>query len=78
MDGVGLRDVQLLMGHKGIAMTCRYSHLAPSHQLAAIRRLDGWGKEPRMNEKQTGTTIDTSLSEAVQQRVKSEVQVIVQ
>jgi integrase len=27
MDGVGLRDVQELMGHKAITMTCRYAHL---------------------------------------------------
>jgi len=39
MAGVGLREVQELMGHKTIAMTCRYSHLAPDHQLAAVERL---------------------------------------
>ena len=33
MAGVAVRDVQELMGHKTIAMTCRYAHLAPSHQL---------------------------------------------
>ena len=27
------------MGHKSIAMTVRYSHLAPTHQLAAVERL---------------------------------------
>ena len=31
MAGVDLRTVQELMGHKTIAMTVRYSHLAPSH-----------------------------------------------
>jgi hypothetical protein len=40
MSGVGLRDVQELMGHKTIAMTCRYAHVAPSHQLEAVRKLD--------------------------------------
>jgi len=43
MDGVGLGDVQKLMGHRTIAMTCRYVHLAPKHLLDAVRRLDGWG-----------------------------------
>jgi integrase len=44
MAGVDLRTVQELMGHKTIAMTCRYSHLAPKHQQDAISRLDGWGQ----------------------------------
>ena len=39
MAGVDLRTVQELMGHKTIAMTCRYAHLAPSHKLAAVERL---------------------------------------
>jgi len=39
MRGVDLRTVQELMGHKTIAMTCRYTHLAPTHQLAAVERL---------------------------------------
>jgi len=39
MAGVDLRTVQELMGHKTIAMTCRYAHLAPSHTLAAVERL---------------------------------------
>ncbi len=39
MAGVDLRTVQELMGHKSIAMTVRYSHLAPTHQLAAVERL---------------------------------------
>jgi integrase len=44
MAGVPLRTVQELMGHKTIAMTCRYAHLAPQHQLDAVLKLDGWGK----------------------------------
>ena len=39
MEGVDLRTVQELMGHKTIQMTCRYAHLAPAHQLAAVERL---------------------------------------
>ena len=45
MAGVPLRTVQELAGHKTIAMTCRYAHLAPEHQLDAVRVLDGWGLE---------------------------------
>jgi hypothetical protein len=35
-----LRPIEhLIMGHKEISMTVRYSHLAPPHQLAAVERL---------------------------------------
>jgi integrase len=39
MAGVDLRTVQELMGHKTTAMTVRYAHLSPGHQLAAVQRL---------------------------------------
>jgi site-specific recombinase XerD len=54
MAGVDIRTVQELMGHKTIAMTVRYSHLAPKHTLAAVERLDAPTGEP------TDTTTDTS------------------
>jgi len=38
MAGVDLRTVQEA-GHKNIAMTCRYAHLVPSHQQAALEKL---------------------------------------
>jgi site-specific recombinase XerD len=56
MAGVDLRTVQELLGHKTIAMTVRYSHLAPKHTLAAVERLD----TPTTNS--TGTTTDTAAS----------------
>jgi site-specific recombinase XerD len=45
MAGVDLRTVQELAGHKNIAMTCRYAHLAPSHQQAALETLVGVKKK---------------------------------
>lgn len=39
MAGVDLKTVQELMGHKTIAMTARYAHLAPGHKLNALERL---------------------------------------
>jgi integrase len=45
MAGVDLPTVQALMGHKTIAMTMRYTHLAPGHKRTAISVLD------RMQEK---------------------------
>jgi site-specific recombinase XerD len=57
MVGVDIRTVQELMGHKTIAMTVRYAHLAPKHTLAAVERLDAQTGEP------TDTTTDTSTSQ---------------
>lgn len=56
MAGVDIRTVQELMGHKTIAMTVRYAHLAPKHTLAAVERLDAPTGEP------SDTTTDTSAS----------------
>ncbi len=56
MAGVDLRSVQELLGHKTIAMTVRYSHLAPTHLQEAIERLTA---------KPTDTTTDTKHSEAM-------------
>lgn len=62
MDGVGLRDVQELRGHKTIAMTCRYAHLAPQHLLDAISGSDGWGST------RTGTKTGTTAVEGFANR----------
>jgi site-specific recombinase XerD len=59
MAGVDIRTVQELMGHKTIAMTVRYSHLAPKHTLAAVERLDA------LTERPTDTATDTPGSVAV-------------
>jgi len=40
MAGVDLRTVQELLGHKTLAMTLRYAHLSPAHQLEAVQRLN--------------------------------------
>lgn len=39
MKGVDLRTVAELLGHRTLAMTMRYAHLAPEHNLAAVERL---------------------------------------
>ncbi len=44
MAGVGVRTVQELLGHQSAAMTQRYAHLSPEHQLEAVRRLDSAGR----------------------------------
>jgi integrase len=40
MRGVDLRTVMELAGHKSIQVTARYAHLAPEHNIAAIKKLD--------------------------------------
>ena len=39
MAGVDLKAVQELLGHKTIAMTARYAHLATTHKLQALGTL---------------------------------------
>ena len=60
MAGVDIRTVQELMGHKTIAMTVRYAHLAPKHTLSAVERLDA----PQAAS--TDTTTDTGPRRHVQ------------
>jgi integrase len=40
MQGVDIRTVQQIMGHKDIKMTIRYSHLSPKYVHDAMERLD--------------------------------------
>jgi len=47
--GIGIRNVQDLMGHKTINMTARYAHLEPEQQLEAVEHLlVGFGSKSRM------------------------------
>ena len=39
--GVPLNTVRVVLGHKSLAMTLRYAHLAPDHQADAMAALDG-------------------------------------
>jgi site-specific recombinase XerD len=40
MAGVDIRTVAELLGHKTLAMTMRYTHLAPDFQRAPVERLE--------------------------------------
>jgi len=56
MQGIDLKTVQQVMGHKQIKMTMRYSHLSPEYVQEAIERLDNvwtlYRHQSKMKEKQ--------------------------
>ena len=39
MAGVPIRTISELLGHKGMEMTLRYSHLSPGHLADAVSRI---------------------------------------
>ena len=43
MAGVDLPTVKELLGHKGIAMTLRYTHLSTDHKQRAVSTLERFG-----------------------------------
>jgi len=78
MAGAPLRTVQELMGHKTIAMTCRYAHLAPDHQLDAVRLLDGWGQAGAKGWSPTATKTATGNFGATGEALPDQRQPVVQ
>lgn len=83
MATVDLRTVQELMGHMTIQMTCRYAHLAPTYQLAAVERLtdvnravaaEGPGVQ---TEGPTDTRTSTGDFEAVPEQAEQNAQAII-
>jgi site-specific recombinase XerD len=59
MAGVGLRATQDALGHKSVAMTVRYSHLAPDFLLNVVEKLVPQPSEANTAER-TDTTTDTT------------------
>jgi integrase len=60
MAGVGLRATQDALGHKSVAMTVRYSHLAPDFLLNVVEKLVPQPTETDSAER-TDTTTDTDV-----------------
>jgi hypothetical protein len=81
MSGVGLREVQELMGHKTIQMTCRYAHLTPAFQLAAVEKLASFTdtvaqvKAPA-TESSTGAKTSTAVSAVFEEKEENELQLV--
>lgn len=60
MNGVDLKTIQELIGHKTIEMTMRYSHLSPSHKRRAINLLDRQTGTVMAPQADTGNTSETN------------------
>ena len=72
MAGVDLKTVQELMGHKTIAMTARYAHLAPTHKLRALETL----VRPGSVSVQSGYKLATNAKKAAKARKLNSLQLI--
>jgi site-specific recombinase XerD len=72
MAGVDLKTVQELMGHKTIAMTARYAHLAPTHKLQALETL----VRPGSVSVQSGRKMATGTKPATRGRKPNRIQLI--
>jgi site-specific recombinase XerD len=72
MAGVDLKTVQELMGHKTIAMTARYAHLAPTHKLRALETL----VRPGSVSIQSGYKLATNAKKAARARKLNSIQLI--
>ena len=62
MAGVDVRTVAELMGHRTLAMTMRYTHLSPDHNLEAVERLARFGSGPTGTITGTGTSAPTEAA----------------
>jgi len=67
MAGVGLRATQDALGHKTIAMTVRYSHLAPDFLQDIVDKL-----VPKPAEAQSAEPTDTTTDTRAFQPVEAE------
>jgi site-specific recombinase XerD len=58
MAGVDITTVKELLGHKTLAITMRYAHLAPSHKVNAVAKLEQLHDNPGKSiRKSTHTTV---------------------
>jgi integrase len=61
MQGVNLKTVQQVLGHKDIKMTMRYSHLSPEYVQDAMERLDTlwtpYGHQGEIKEKENSSKV---------------------
>ena len=60
MAGVPLKTIQILAGHKTIAMTARYAHLAPNTLRSAVEMITEAAQAARRSPEQSGTESGTA------------------
>ena len=72
MARVDLKTVQELMGHKTIAMTARYAHLAPTHKSQALETL----VRPGSVSVQSGYFLATNAKKTTRSRKLNSLQLI--
>jgi hypothetical protein len=65
MAGVDLVTVKDLLGHAGINMTVRYSHLVPEHKAQAVAKLEERYKAAGQEAQAQGAVVSPELKEAI-------------
>ena len=65
MAGVDLVTVKELLGHKGINMTLRYSHLVPEHKAQAVAKLEERFKAKVVEPQSQTQGVSPELKEAI-------------
>lgn len=71
MAGVPLKTIQVLAGHKTIAITARYAHLAPNTLQTAVEMITEAARFPRKSPEQSGTESGTASKRGRTPRAKA-------
>ena len=71
MAGVPLKTIQVLAGHKTIAITARYANLAPNTLQTAVEMITDAARVVRGSPEQSGTGSGTASKSGQKVAVKS-------
>jgi hypothetical protein len=62
MRGANLKEVQEILGHKGMTMTLRYAHLSQEHKKKAVSLLNGLTTPGDSDSEEAGVTCQKSVT----------------